>query len=820
MRSRRKRAQPNLTEKPDEVFSVGPVRGARFGNRLVMQYAKTEAAHAEMMAKAASDYPRVVSEIDKSVSSIVAAVGSLPPDQLLSRAWFERVLRVMHIEAEAEVTPEDALASRMVDYIQSVIAAAPRGSNQKADVSNDDWAALKADVAKLYKQLHSDYLICVTAHRQASGAPLSPALEELMARAQLHWCNVRGDHYSVHQIEALSDLLLNQSDLIKAAYGITAAQLVEALGKLWHFHTYGLGEAHAAMRAVHTAFAAEIERLHGSYDVEFKAKNPTEHMMEIVERLGHTETMRRSSERAFGLGLFDVEQITSLPQGFLEDFSWSPSEESEFLADGEYKGWPLRIQPIFRRPFLKVNEKYLCFDLQCLCDNFYRQIEKRIFLRSEAEKQRWIANRKDISESLPVDYFVRLLPGAKVLREAYYPMVAEPGKRRNFAEADCIVVYDDHLFVIEVKAGAFTYTSPSNDLPAYVKSLQALVGAPAQQGDRFLDYLDSGDAVEIYDAKHQVVGSLRKADFRIKTICAVTLDPFTELAAQSQHLHAVGVELARRPVWSLSVSDLRVYRDVFAGPLEFLHFVEQRMRASISSALRLDDELDHFGLYVEYNQYAKHAEDLAQRNTRVQFSGYRSSIDRFYSAKLREPEAAQEPLQQVPRRLREIIDFLTSHPQSGRSQKASYLLDFPSDVRAALNDWIESELVDVVARGRCVPMSVAKDGRLTVVLGINGAVTIAHDKALEHCRMVMVASGEEARTLLELTYEGAALCALLITQVTLKDLSHAEIEVLREQAKDLKARRVARSVAEFGKLGRNELCPCASGKKYKRCCLK
>ena len=149
MRSKRKRAQPNAIARPDEVISFGPIRGARFGNRLVMQSTMTEEAHAHMLAKAAAEYPRVVSEIDKRVSSIAAAVGSLPPDQLLSRAWYERVGRFIHLETEAEVTQEDALASRMVDYIQSLIAATPRGGNQKADVSDGDWAELKASVDKL-----------------------------------------------------------------------------------------------------------------------------------------------------------------------------------------------------------------------------------------------------------------------------------------------------------------------------------------------------------------------------------------------------------------------------------------------------------------------------------------------------------------------------------------------------------------------------------------------------------------------------------------------------------------------------------------------
>lgn len=482
MRSRRKRAQPNARAKPDKIISFGPIKGAQFGNRLVMQSNFTPTAHAKLMAAAAAHYPQVVSEIDKCVSSIFAAVGRLPPEVLLRSAWDERFKQLMHIEAEADITQVHALAARMVDYIQSVIAAAPRADSQSAEVSDGDWAALKADVASLYGLLQPGYLISATAHRRASDALLSSALEELMTRAQLQWCNVRGDYFPSHQIEAFSDFLLNQSDLIEAAYGITAAQLIEALGKLWHAQTYGFGEAVAAMREVHAAFVEEVKRMQGSEDIPLRAETPGGLMVESVERLGLMETRKKCGERVSRLGLFDVEQITDLPQRFLEDFSWSPGEEMEFFSEGEFKGWPLRIQPIFRRPFLKIREKYLCFDMQCLFDNFYRQIEKRIFLRSEAEKQRWIATRKDISERLPVEHLVRLLPGAKVLREVYYPMVSEQGKRRNFAEADCILIFDDHLFAMEVKAGAFTYTSPANDLQAYVKSLQALVGAPSQQG--------------------------------------------------------------------------------------------------------------------------------------------------------------------------------------------------------------------------------------------------------------------------------------------------------------------------------------------------
>jgi uncharacterized protein YchJ len=45
-----------------------------------------------------------------------------------------------------------------------------------------------------------------------------------------------------------------------------------------------------------------------------------------------------------------------------------------------------------------------------------------------------------------------------------------------------------------------------------------------------------------------------------------------------------------------------------------------------------------------------------------------------------------------------------------------------------------------------------------------------------------------------------------------------EKQQLSPLIQQLLAQRLNRSVAEHGKVGRNQLCPCGSGKKYKRCC--
>ncbi|MDN8070574.1 YecA family protein [Burkholderia vietnamiensis] len=819
MRKHNKRSSKAKPAMPDEVFSNGALQVARFGKQVVLTSNWTEKQHAEVLAKLAARYPSVVQEIDDLVGRIVSAIGVLPPDQVLARAWREQVMSSRHIKVEVDVTQDDAIALRMIDYVQSVIAAAPRGEAQKNELADDDWRDLRTNVAALFRKLNIDYPSCSTAHRKAAGTVYDDAMEEFFVRAQMHWSNVRGDYYPVHQVDVIADLLKIQSKLIEAAYGISSDELAAKLENIWRSLTFGLHEAMTSILNLHGEVMTEVQRMIERKEADLQSQSVRELIFEAANRLGHGDTLNRSAEAIGNMGLFDLRKITDLPTAFLDDFSWAPGQETDFLADGEFKGWPLRVQPIFRRPFLRFNDTYYCFELQSLFDNFYRQLEKRIFQRSEAEKQEWIRNRKEISETLPVDYFTRLLPGATVLREIYYPVLSESGSAKNLAEADCVIVYDDHMFIIEVKAGAFTYTSPANDLPAYVKSLEALVGAPSKQGQRFLKYLESAEEVEIFDAKRRPVGKLRKGDFRYKFICAVTLDPFTELAAQAQHLHKIGVDVGDVPVWPLSLSDLRVYSDIFAGPLDFLHFVEQRMRAATSEKLQLDDELDHLGLYLEHNNYAMHADELSQTGARLRFNGYRSAIDSYFSAKLTGSDDLSLPTQKVPPRLRELVDFLAKQSQPHRSRIASYLLDLAGDWRSDLSKWIDEELTAIPHRGRCLPLSTVGNVRLTIFVNIEDIVELSHEQATEHTQATMIVTGESDRVLLELMYGPNGPTRVSMSTVSLSGLSREQLERLKEKATDLKEKRLARSVANFGKIGRNELCPCGSGKKFKRCCM-
>lgn len=613
--------------KPDDYFAWGPFEIARFGKNLIWESHATAAQFEAVQGRAAKHFPVIVGEIDALVSSIAGRIARLPPGRLLHRAWWEHAAIVLGLGGKKVPESDQLAAMRMIDYVQSVIASV-RPQSYDNDVNEDDWNKLKADITNLFHRLTIDYQMCLTAHRRAQDSNLDIELEEFRFHAEILWMNIRGKRYQPHERQALLDVLAPHSDILLKLFDIDAPALVDELDKVLAKLTRGLADAVPELKRFHKDALVRLEALASDHDgLSFDAL-----MGRVFEDNNLAARGRAVMGEVFGMDLFDVGKNTTLPQALLDALSWSPGDDDEFFSPGEFCGWPLRIWPIMRRPFIRLDGRVYCFDFFSLFDNIYRVLRRVILSREPGYDRIWNDRQKAVSEEMPFTYLCRLLPGAQVYRPVYYRW-APPGRKLEWHEADGLVIFDDHLLVIEVKAGAFTYTSPANDLQAHLSSLQSLLQAPARQGSRFVDYLESASEVSISDAGHKEIGRLRGADFRHITVCAVTLDAFTALAARAQHLAPIGVDLGPRAVWPLSIDDLRVYAELFDNPLIFLHFIEQRMRAGQSQHVDLYDEMDHLGLYVVQNNYSRYAADLMSKEfDRLSFDGFHTPIDEYFSA--------------------------------------------------------------------------------------------------------------------------------------------------------------------------------------------
>lgn len=804
--------------KPDEYFRFGSIEMARFGEKIVMKNSMTNEQFNKMQERLAGEFPDICKEIDEVIGKIVDLVKILPPDKLMYHALWERAAHHINIKSEIEIDEDGAISQRMIDYIQSVIVSVPPANSQEIDVTEERWLEIKEAVTKLFNLLNHQFMLCQTAaDRKMLGH--DEDFEDFYFKAQIFWCNIRGKRYSVHDIPYHKDLLAPHDEILKEIYGVGTDGIIEGLEEIQSALLYGIIKAtedlHKFDSLIKPKLLEKLEMIKGSQPTE--KIEPAQLMEQVIEENGW-ETLRDDvMGRFFGMDIFDLEKITNLPRTFLDDLTLEPGQDIEFFAEGQYKGWPLRIWPIFRHPFIKMKCHYYCFDIYSLFDNLYRIMQRVITRKKPDYAQIWNNKQQEISEQLPLDLFQRLLPGAQVYNPVYYRWQKPGGGAKEWCEADALVLYEDHLFIVEVKAGAFTYTPPTTDFPAYIQSLKNLILKPAEQGKRFLEYLRSDEEVILYDKLHKEIGRLSVKQFEHITICAVTLDPFTEIAAQVQHLKKVGVDVGSNPVWSISVDDLRVYSDIFDNPLTFLHFVEQRMRAFGSTLIQADDELDHLGLYIKHNAYTEYAKEQKGID-QLSWHGYRTDIDGFFTDKLIDPTSKCLIKQKLPSRLEEIIALLAASNKPHRRKVASMLLDTSGDWRNSIATKIDETLIQQKLSGKAKPLSTYGSQNIILFCWQQNVVMRDAEQALDHTYAVMLLDNEEERLLLELDYDtDGMLMDATFTVMRANAIPAERLSKLKDTAEALRVKRIDKTKA-LGKIGRNQPCPCGSGKKFKKCC--
>ena len=805
--------------KPDETFSMGPLAMARFGKNIIYESNWPDGEFDKFQKHLIEDYPKIVGDIDMLITEIADLIKILPPEKLLQRAWWGMAMAHMRIEGESEIGEKEATSMRMIDYVQSVIAAVPPAKDQRDDVADEEWDNLRSKIEQLFTRVNLDYQICRTAKNRIDDPNLDKNFEEFQFKAQLFWCNVRGHRYQVHQPAYLEDMFLPHTGVLQELFGISGEQFVMEIKKIWHALSFGIqnlvNDLEQFRRDTMEVVAKKINDLSSD-----SKPNPSDLMAQVIKENAWEDRNDDIWGRFLGMNLFDVQKITALPEELLAELSWGQGEEEDFFAEGEFRGWPLRIWPVFKRPFIRLGDRYYCFDLYSLFDNLYRVMQRIILRRKPDYQEAWNAIQRSQSEDLPLKYLELLLPGAKVLKKVYYRGKTDSGAT-DWCEADSLLIYDDHLFVIEARGGAFTHTSPATDFHGYITSLKNLLLKPAMQGRRFLDYLKSAKSVQLFDSHHNQIGELRKPDFRHITICPVTLDPFTELAAQIQHLRKIGVDVGGVPVWAMSVYDLRVYTDVFENPLIFLHYVEQRMQAFRSDVIQCDDEFDHLGLYLKHNHYSTYAKEMqGDSDARINFTGYRSEIDKFFQARMFDPTALCPLKQDTPTRILEIVAVLSRSNQPGRAAVAAYMLDIGGDWRKEIDTGILEELARQPTTKRCKPFSTHGDVKLTISCWTEHSGPRKATWALNHAQTLVVMHNESRRLLLELSYSATGeLQDIDWTWIDLDSIPPDKLSKLRLQAEGLRQKRISNVKTERRKIGRNKLCPCGSGKKYKKCCL-
>ncbi|MDO4734384.1 MAG: SEC-C metal-binding domain-containing protein, partial [Lachnospiraceae bacterium] len=310
---------------------------------------------------------------------------------------------------------------------------------------------------------------------------------------------------------------------------------------------------------------------------------------------------------------------------------------------------------------------------------------------------------------------------------------------------------------------------------------------------------------------------IKKADFSQIYLLDVTIDNFDELASRMEKIHVADTH---EDIIVISLDDLWVYKEYFESPLQFIHYLKQRTIATRTKEISTIDELDHLGMYIEHNMYSIQAQIAGKGYTNVFIGGYREDLDQYFSLK-HAGKVVEKPTQHIPEEIKRILELCYEKEDAYTTHFSNFILDMSSDTRQAFCDNIhkisrrESELNSMIP--------AMAFGEVSFCLYVNkpNVKKISRDEQREYVLATLAKNGNPFCYLIEIFVDQQD----FIKEVNYEYLTQSSIPAVdRDRLSDLGAYYSKRRTASFliqnhkKKIGRNDPCPCGSGRKYKQCC--
>ena len=388
------------------------------------------------------------------------------------------------------------------------------------------------------------------------------------------------------------------------------------------------------------------------------------------------------------------------------------------------------------------------------------------------------------------------------------------GKDR-FTEADVLVMYGDRAIVVQAKSKRLTIEArKGNDLQLkddFKKAIhdaydQALLCSEALVDEEYRFVSPSGEEI-----------GFPKRPTKIFPVCAVS-DHFPALAAQARQFLNIKSTKKVRPPLVADIFFLDVLTEILDKPLNLLNYIT--LYSNFTNKILANHQLTILGYHLKHNLWLEDRYDMIDLG-----DDFTSTIDMaMLSRRLgypgeKTPNGILTRFDGTP--IGKLISGFEAHPIPELVSLGMFFLQLSSDAAKHINNGIDRLVRSSAEDGKLHDFSVPNEAEKS---GVTVHVSpfpeiVARDRLSVHCRLRKYETKSDAwYGLLLAPGTGDIRGALVIDEKWKPD---AKIEKAldawpRKPAVPLKS--LSRGTLRV-KVGRNEPCPCGSGKKYKKCCL-
>ena len=745
---------------------------------------------------------------------------SLPAEELLGYIYSQLITKAI---GEQKTTNQERETDRyddtinesqfLLEYVHAVFAShiAP------AAVNFDEEKC--ADLFEVSRKLMSHAMsFAIATTVDTKGGIFGPDTAKIEFDCKSTWVIIRGTRYPVLEGEFYHFVLAPHDDLLREIYGIGAAEIA-----------IGFQDMANATRLGHANAIDELKKQFKAVKtLALEQDKPLEEVMETWNATddSQSQTASLAADDLFRGGVANISRHTNLPERLLADLAYERGEETEFFAAGSYSGTPYRTLPARKKPLIKLGTDYYAIDPCFTRDAGYRALLHNLLQRKPGYKKAFKNRQKTMSENAFSDIFETQLTGATFFNEVYY----KDPVTKQWVENDTLILIDDVLLLVEAKAGAAaTIASPALDFDRHAQSVQDLVLKAYKQCERFFNYLFSADEVPIHslvNGKYEVCGHVRRSDYRLMVPIGLTVESFAPFSAYCKEFSDVEPLLGKHAFISISIDDLFVLKRLLPTLGELAHYIEVRQAVAGLRRAHLFDEIDHLGAYITKNRFDIEISDQLKdgKVDGVVWDGMSRIVDKYFESEDWENESI--PTQEFPDEVLNLLSTLDKTRASGWLSAESHIRNYGEQARKNLALMLSDHRKTLKQYPVRYFTFLSEGEPLFIWLQRaehNFEWKKINDKA--SAAALYTLSPNTIGLLIEVNvggqYDNVQYFPVHTPSLRTDENGHIYDDAKRmaqpRRQVSFKSRDVSQMPKRLGKIGRNEKCPCGSGKKHKKC---
>ena len=416
-----------------------------------------------------------------------------------------------------------------------------------------------------------------------------------------------------------------------------------------------------------------------------------------------------------------------------------------------------------------------------------------------------LRHRGDFTESLSAERLVRVFGAARVFRNVRI----RKSRRRILGEVDVLVLFGDRAIIVQAKSKKLTLEARKGHDRVLKDDFKAAVQDAIDQAAACAKLL--GDAAITLENSDGRPVRLRQPLQRIYPV-AILSEHYPALALQTRQFLKAESDERIAPAFVTDVFALDTVTEFLVSPLRFLSFLS--LRGKFGSSIWANHESVLFAYHLKNNLWLSSDTDLmlVEDNISVELD-VAMAVRRDGVPGVETPDGILTRFEGTP--FSQIVAQIENEPTPASIDLGLFLLELGEDSVRTIDDNVRRVTYLAAADGKLHDMSLgfnAPSTGLTIHcshLESRDAERILH----RHCRVRKYSQKAD-------TWFGIALRPNGSIQLAAKLTGPWEFDPVMEGLQETLGPPHWVRGRRSSKIGRNAPCPCGSGKKYKRCCLK